>query len=67
MTDIENFQKGHPMATLFDEEVFHLGWEAGAKWAGSSDYREAQAKTCNSPDRNRITDPFGLALRMRIS
>jgi hypothetical protein len=40
MIDIENFQKANPTATLFDGEVFHLGWEAGAKYGQDSSCTE---------------------------
>ena len=57
MTDIENFQKEHPKATLFDEEFFCLGWEAGAKYGSGRTYSgDAGQNPCNSPDRNRIAD-----------
>jgi len=55
--DIENFQRGNPTATLFDVEAFHLGWEAGAKWAEGSSCRQGQADIpCDSPSREIISD-----------
>ena len=61
MQDIESFQKEHPTATLFDVEAFHLGWEAGAKWAESNACKSGQEeKPCDSPDRESIPDsPWG--------
>ena len=36
MTDIENFHRAYPTATLFDVEVFGFGWEAGAEYGRDS-------------------------------
>lgn len=57
MIDIENFQKGRPTETLFDEELFHSGWVAGAKYGmGKSCREDTEEKSCNPPNRNRIPD-----------
>jgi hypothetical protein len=61
MRDIESFQKEHPTATQFDEEIFHFGWEAGATWAENSSCKEERVeKSCDSPNRDSIPDsPWG--------
>lgn len=60
MTGIENFQKDRPKATLFDAELFLIGWEAGAKYAsGKSCSGGSEGKSCNPPDRNSIPDSPG--------
>jgi hypothetical protein len=46
-----------PKATLFDEELFRLGWEAGAKYGlGSSCSGGMEEKSCNPPESNMIRD-----------
>ena len=58
MTDIEDFHKEHPTATLFDSELFYLGWKAGAKWAESNFCtEEKEEKACNPPDCKSIAEP----------
>ncbi len=57
MRDIESFQTARPKATLFDVELFHLGWEAGVKYgSGKSCSRGMEEKPSNPPDHNSILD-----------
>ena len=56
--DIGSFQRENPKATLFDDEVFRSGWEAGAKYGQDKSCREGtEEKPCNPPDCKRIPDP----------
>ena len=57
MTDIESFHAERPTATLFDGEVFRLGWEAGAKYGRDNSCTEdTEGRPCNSPDCNSISE-----------
>lgn len=59
MTDTESFQKERPKATVFDEEIFHLGWEAGAKWAESTVYRKEKGENPRNPPDSAAYRPRG--------
>jgi hypothetical protein len=55
MKDIESFQKERPMATLFDEELFHAGWIAGVQYVRRTICTEGTAgRSCESPDSKSI-------------
>jgi hypothetical protein len=57
MRDIERFQAGYPKATLFDGEVFLIGWEAGARYGrGSSGREDRGERSQNPPERNIVPD-----------
>jgi hypothetical protein len=57
MRDIERFQAGYPKATLFDEETFLIGWEAGAKYGRDSfDRGDRGERSQNPPKSNIIPD-----------
>jgi hypothetical protein len=55
MRDIEGFLIERPTATLFDEELFHAGWEAGVQYARRTICTEDTAgKSWKAPDSESI-------------
>jgi hypothetical protein len=34
--DMQDFSSENPHCTVFDQEAFLIGWQAGAKWAGDT-------------------------------
>ena len=57
MSDTEHFQRSYPTATLFDLEVFRLGWVAGVEyWQGRSCTGDAVNKPSVAPsERDKRT------------
>jgi hypothetical protein len=51
MRDIKSFEAAYSLATVFDVEVFHRGWEMGARWAESTacTSRQVERASENSP------------------